>query len=152
MSRQDLKPLKELLDQMQAIDPLGAVVIASAGVAGACGVKGPLTTITEGIAGMFGGEGSGPGGAQVNLPGIQVLEWWNYFFTSSSSPSPSTMTDSEKNALITAIGNATGNMVEAGIMYTLVKNPETLRTIADITKQAANGAMGLAKAGAALLK
>jgi hypothetical protein len=148
---------KEMLDHMGEIDPFGALIIASAGVAGACGVKGPLTTLVGGIGSALGG-GSGSDNSTNPLllltplaPEV-VMSGINYLFTSASQGPAHNATDSEKTALLTAIGNATGNMVEAGLMYELFKNPETFKAVVDITKQAANGAMGLAKAGAALLK
>jgi hypothetical protein len=149
-TKREQKDLKALLDHMEEIDPMGAVVVTAAGIAGLCGVSGPLTTIIDGFIGSNGKGVQFAGPTSTAGQAINVLEWWNYFLQPSGN-SPVPANDSERQAMIIAIGSAAGNMVEAGIMYSLVKNPETLKTLMDMGKSAANGAIGLGKAGAAIL-
>jgi hypothetical protein len=143
------KELAELLDHVQTIDPLGAIVVTSAGIAGLAGIKGPITTIVNAFAGTDSVAGQGLAGPTSPVGGaINVLEWWNYFLQPQTVGQPGLpASDTEKQALIVAIGNAAGNMVEAGIMYSLVKNPETLKTIFGMSEEAVKGGIGLAKLG-----
>jgi len=152
-TKSSTKDLNELLSNMQSIDPMGAIVVASAGLAGLCGVKGPLTTVMEGIGGIGGVGGKVQPGSPLDTTEqvLNVLEWWN-FFLQPNNGSPALPADNrQRQALLTAIGTASSNMVEAAIMYTLVKNPDTMQTVFGIAQQAATGAIGLGKAGAAII-
>jgi len=149
------KTVKELLSEVQEIDPLGVVIITSAGIAGACGIKGPLTTMVTGIAGMFSGEATGPAGiVALGLTPVAVYEGLDYIskvFSGSPDAVPLNATDEQKKQMVLALGGAAGNMVEAGLMYTLFKNPETLKAIFDMGKETAKAGMGAAKAVGGLL-
>jgi hypothetical protein len=143
--------IKEIIDKMQAIDPIGAVVITSAGLAGLCGVQGPLSTIVSAFSKEV--KSLTEGGVLGTLTNIaDVLFWWNSLFNpSSSNVTPNVpASDAEKAALIKAIGMAAGNMVEAGLLYQLARNPETMQTLFNMSTEAVKGAVGLGKGIAAI--
>jgi len=164
------KTVKELLSEVQEIDPLGVIVITSAGIAGACGIRGPLTTLVAGISSALapGGSVNSAAGSAVNIQELAftpVLVWEGIDYLSKAFsgdslanmsnlgfPSPyANANDTQKQQLVAIVGNAAGNMVEAGLMYTLFKNPETLKTIFDIGRESAKAGISGAKAAAALL-
>ena len=148
------KEVVALLDKFTEIDPMGAIVVTSAGIAGACGIRGPLTTI---MTGLVGSVGSSSGSVSTNplllLTPLgtpeAVFEGLNWLTSTLNGKDnqPVNASDDEKKAVLQAIGGAAGNIVEAGIMYTLVRNPETLRQLFDITKEGVKGVAGLAKLG-----
>ena len=148
MAKNENKNLKELLEHFQTIDPLGAVILTAAGVAGLSGVRGPLTTVVMGLSSsavnveklsnpvaLVSGIGLGP-------VGVIAYE----LFGHATSADASTKADT-----VTAIGCAAGNIVEAGLLYALLSNPETLKMLMDMARESAKGAIGLGKAGAAIL-
>jgi len=154
-NKPDVKAISALLDDLQKIDPLGVIVITAAGVAGACGKAGPLTTL---MAGISGGKSSTSVGG-VDLVGLVVtpvgvfqgLDWLSKTLSGQNNgQTPLNASDEEKKQMLASIGTAASNMVEAGIMYTLVRNPETLRTLFDMSKESVKGAVGLAKGVGAL--
>jgi hypothetical protein len=153
-----VQALNSLLQQMQSIDPKFAVIVTAAGIAGAAGIKGPLTTLVNGLAKIAEDTSNSSTWHLITTPGYELISEWFGGNGSSSSSNPSIpsmslpWTDEQKKAFIAMMGTAAGNMVEAGLMYTLVQNPETLRALFDMSKEAAKGAIGLASTGAALLK
>lgn len=146
----ELKAFKDVLAQMQEIDPAFAVIVTAAGIAGAAGVQGPLTTLINGIGNLTSATAKEVGNAwtAVNTPGWVYLQQW---LNGTPSAPSANATDEEKSAMMRTIGMAAGNMVEAGLLYTLMKNPETLKTLFEMGKTASTGAIGLGKAGATLL-
>jgi hypothetical protein len=164
--------LNEMVQNLTDIDALGALIIASAGVAGLMGVRGPLTTMMSALEGMFGGTAedismssktglAGPSWLQnmviaMETPFLLIVSpqtWFDWLGGkyAGDSQQTSSLTPDQQKLFTALIGNAAGNMVEAGLMYTLFRNPDTLKTFAEMAKQAANGALGLGKAGAGLL-
>jgi hypothetical protein len=171
-TKAEVKDVTKLLAQMQEMDTLGYLIVISAGIAGLAGQRGPLTTIVQNIGGgTSGGSNSGNITQGTPLSGINNLVaplniFWDaqqvYGFisslwpSSSSSPTPPTafnnLTPTDKAQVIALVGNAFGNMVEAGLMYTLFKNPDTMKTIFEMGKTAANGAIGLVKGAGPILQ
>jgi hypothetical protein len=155
MAKTDVKDVTAMLQKLQDVDALGFTVIISAGVAGYCGVKGPLTSILTAIAPVNGSGKSvmefNPGEAWLiaDLVGTPILGPFLALFGGATSGGTTT---NPTPTQISALGTAAANMVEAGLLYQLARNPETLKTLFDMGKEAANGAIGLGKTGAALLK
>lgn len=152
--------LNQLLQQMQSIDPKFAVIVTAAGIAGAAGVQGPLTTIVNAIGKIVSDTSNSSMWHLITTPGYELIGEWFSGMGGSSSSTPSggfvpsmgvPWTDEQKKAFIAMMGMAAGNMVEAGLMYMLVSNPETLRTLFEMGKEAEKGAVGLAKSASALL-
>ena len=179
MATKKERKLDELVKEATDLDALGVIIITSAGVAGLCGVKGPLTTMMSGLTGMFGSGSIVKDLSSNNIDPMTILwdaatepfaaasvvvEGWTLLYnaitqsngngTASqaiSTINASPLTSAQKIALIRIFGNASSNMVEAGLMYTLFRNPDTMKALMDITKEAATGAIGLVKTGAGLL-
>ena len=181
MATKKERKLDELVKEATDLDALGVIIITSAGVAGLCGVKGPLTTMMSGLTGMFGSGSIVKDLSSNNIDPMTILwdaatepfaaasvvvEGWTLLYnaitqsngngngTASqaiSTINASPLTSDQKIALMRMFGNASSNMVEAGLMYTLFKNPDTMKALTDITKEAATGAIGLVKTGAGLL-
>lgn len=153
-NRTEVKDITAMLEKLQDVDALGFTVILSAGVAGYCGVKGPLTAILTSFAPVNGSGESvmkfNPGEAWLiaDLVGTPIL---GPFLALFGGGMPGGTTTTPTTTQISALGMAAANMVEAGLLYQLARNPETLRTLFDMGKEAANGAIGLGKAGGALL-
>jgi hypothetical protein len=147
MAKDNTKNLMELLDRFQQIDPMGAIVVSAAGIAGLAGLRGPLTTILT----AFGGTKdknpfSDPTFFTVGLLGGPVGVAILQLFGNNQN-----VDSSKQEDYVKAIGGAASNMVEAGLMYTLVHNPETLKMLMDMAKEAEKGAVGLSKGVGALL-
>lgn len=138
-----------LFADLQAIDPMGMVIITAAGIAGAAGISGPLTTLIDGVASGLGSTAK----AVTQVTDVLTTPGWEYIaalFSGQSTPSLPTTSD-QRSAMVKSVGLAASNMVEAGILYTLVRNPETMKAIFGMTQEAVKGAVGLGKAGAAIL-
>ena len=170
MATKKERNLDELVKEATDLDALGVIIITSAGVAGLCGIKGPLTTVISGLTGIFSTVAKDLSSldpmAMLSEAGSSVVEGWTLLYnaitqsngngngTASqaiSTINASPLTSAQKIALIRIFGNASSNMVEAGLMYTLFRNPDTMKALMDITKEAATGAIGLVKTGAGLL-
>ena len=162
--RQKVKDITDAFQKLQDVDALGFAIIGAAGVAGYCGVKGPLTSILMGLEGTVSGSGGTTGVSKLlsnpidtwtvfELTGSTFLAGFIAMFGqhSSSSSVPSVPTSpQEQKAWMLQFGQAASNMVEAGLLYQLARNPETLQTLFDMSKEAVKGAVGLGKGVAAL--
>lgn len=110
------------------IDPMGVVIMTAAGVAGYCGIKGPLTQILDAMQ----GNGSGPthniveGITALSLPGLVGMIIGGVQDL-AEKPKPS-------QSEILRTGYAMSNIVESGVLYTLAKNPGTPGAVAELAK------------------
>jgi predicted benzoate:H+ symporter BenE len=158
-NKTEIKNITEMLQKMQDVDALGMLIIGSAGAAGLCGIKGPLTTLMMGIGSV--GNDTVTGVSKMIANPIDTWPEWAFtavagpiglilgplFSPSNTSAATSNPTPDEAKRYLMMVGNAAGNMVEAGLLYTLVRNPDTMRTLFDMSKEAVKGVAGLAKVG-----
>ena len=160
MAKNEIKDVAAALKDLQDVDALGFAIIGAAGVAGLCGFKGPLTTIVMGLESSVTQAATGVTKMLQN----PIDNWESYAIGAVGGPigafvgafvaggSSAPTSPDEQKAWMRQIGQAAANMVEAGLLYQLARNPETLQTLFDMSKEAVKGATGLAKTGAALLK
>jgi len=113
------------------VDPLHAAVMILGGTAAAFGITPPMTALLM----AFSGTG-GPFGDIWHLlltPGGMLLEEWHQMIW-NESPDPAKAKGRAKELAAFCAG-----AVEAAIMYQLVSNPETLKTVLAIPGQAMQG-------------
>lgn len=115
----------EALGRVEEVDPMALIIMTAAGTAGLCGQTGPLTRILNAFT-----ENEGaiipiidPAVAFALFPsGVTLL---NFLL-----PPPSgSGTTEEQGKYAQRLGMGAMNVVEAGITYTLAKNPEVQKAI-----------------------
>lgn len=133
--------LNKVVEHITKEDPMALIIMSAAGVAGMCGQTGPLTRIINGLSsnengsgvqaflpgGMWNPVGLGPGLIGFLLPFLNGQ-------TGSASDDPD---------MIKRTGYAASNIVEAGLMYTLVKNDEVLKAAIDAMKNTVSNVSAL---------
>jgi len=128
---------KDYVDEvLSRVDPLHAAVMILGGTAAAYGITPPMTALLM----AFSGQG-GPVGDLWHLittPGYQLLEEWHQKLW-NEAPDPQRAKGQARELAAFCAG-----AVEAAIMYALVSNPETLKTMLAIPGQAMTGVGKLA--------
>lgn len=123
------------MDKMGEIDPMAVIIMAAAGTAGLAGIPGPLTNILDSLS-----EGKSPIATVARTAVYSGLGGVSPILTLIAlvSQEPSAVAQSTNEGSIKAVGIAASNVVEAGLMYTLVRNPKTFETVSDIVKSVAS--------------
>lgn len=134
-TRTSPQTLEGRIDEVLArVDPLQAAVMTLGGTAAACGITPPMTALLAALTGQGGAVGDI--WHLLTTPGYSLIGEW------MTGPAPTTPTTGElqKRQLALFCSGA----VEAAIMYQLVSNPETLKTVLAIPGQALQGVGKLA--------
>jgi len=132
MARNDTQAeiVKSAVDKMGEVDPMAIIIMAAAGTAGLAGQVGPLTRILNTIGNGTGVDNLSAGVFSFTGPGIL----YNFMSILVPSQGGAAVSGSEQNEAAQRIGYAAMNVVEAGLLYTLVKNDEVLRAGIDAAK------------------
>jgi len=123
------------------VDPIMLAGATAAGIAGACGVKGPLTTILTGLSGN-------DVNAQLNNPAVTV----GSVFTIGLIPTlvagllsgqGTSGTPSPEASQMASLGAAMSNVCEFMIVYAAATNPGTPEAVAKMVEALGSSLKGL---------